>query len=162
AVDAAQPGDMMEAVLDLSAKRSWRASKSAAMTGLMALSFVAVVVPLVLVIYSVAVRGLAIAMQSFPDFFTAEIPNLSRRPGPGMGPAIVGTLMTTGAATLIAVPLGVLGAVYLHEYGKGGRFARLVRFMGTVMTGVPSIVMGLFVYVVWTLAFGFSAFGGAL
>ena len=52
--------------------------------------------------------------------------------------------MSTGCATLMAVPLGVLGAVYLQEYGKTNRFARLVRFMSTVMTGVPSIVMGLF------------------
>jgi phosphate transport system permease protein len=79
-----------------------------------------------------------------------------------MGPAILGTLMVTGAATLIAVPLGVLGAVYLHEYGLQNRFARLVRFMSTVMTGVPSIVMGLFIYVLWTLNFGYSAFGGSL
>src|SRR5258705_4358856 len=76
--------------------------------------------------------------------------------------AIIGTLIVTGAATLIAVPLGVLGAVYLHEYGRGGPLARLVRFMAMVMTGVPSIVMGLFVYVMWTMRFGYSAFGGAL
>jgi phosphate transport system permease protein len=56
----------------------------------------------------------------------------------------------------------VLGAIYLHEYGKQSKFARLVRFMAMVMTGVPSIVMGLFVYVVWTMRFGYSAFGGAL
>jgi phosphate transport system permease protein len=79
-----------------------------------------------------------------------------------MGPAILGTLLVTGAATLIAVPLGVMGAVYLHEYGRNNKFSRLVRFMTTVMTGVPSIVMGLFVYVIWTLSFGYSAFGGAL
>ena len=79
-----------------------------------------------------------------------------------MGPAILGTLLVTGAATLIAVPLGVLGAVYLHEYGVKNRFSRLVRFMATVMTGVPSIVMGLFIYVMWTLTFGYSAFGGSL
>lgn len=87
---------------------------------------------------------------------------MSRRPGPGMGPAILGTLLVTGAATLIAVPLGVLGAIYLHEYGGTRRFASAVRFLATVMTGVPSIVMGLFVYVMWTMRFGYSAFGGAL
>ncbi|HMG22788.1 MAG TPA: phosphate ABC transporter permease PstA, partial [Kofleriaceae bacterium] len=68
----------------------------------------------------------------------------------------------TGGATAIAVPLGILGAVYLHEYGGTGGFARLVRFMSTVMTGVPSVVMGLFVYLLWTMSFGYSAFGGAL
>jgi phosphate transport system permease protein len=79
-----------------------------------------------------------------------------------MGPAILGTILVTAGATVIAVPLGILGAVYLHEYGATSRFARVVRFMVTVMTGVPSIVMGLFVYVMWTMEYGYSAYGGAL
>ena len=148
--------------LDLSAKRNRRTAQSALMTGLMGASFVLVAVALGAVIWSVVLRGAAVAFRAFPAFFTHEIPIVSRRPGPGMGPAIVGTLMLTGAATLISVPLGVLGAVYLNEYGQKHRFARVVRFMATVMTGVPSIVMGLFVYVIWTLQFGYSAFGGAL
>ena len=68
-----------------------------------------------------------------------------------MAPAIVGTLLITGLATLMAVPLGILGAIYLHEYGGKGALARLIRFMSDVMTGVPSIVMGLFIYMIWTL-----------
>ena len=76
-----------------------------------------------------------------------------------MGPAILGTLLVTGGATLIAVPLGILGAIYLNEYGGTSKFARAVRFMAMVMTGVPSVVMGLFVYVMWTMNFGYSAFG---
>jgi phosphate transport system permease protein len=147
---------------DLSAKRSWRSVKSATMTGLMIASVLAVALPLVAVVSAVFGRGFVIAFRGFPDFFIKEIPMVARRAGPGMGPAILGTLLTSGAATLIAVPLGVLGAVYLHEYGVRSRFSRLVRFMATVMTGVPSIVMGLFIYVVWTLHFGYSAFGGAL
>jgi len=147
---------------DLRARLSWRSAKSVLMTILMGLSVLAVVVPLVWVVAELFGRGLAVALRGFPDFFVKEVPVVARRPGPGMGPAIVGTVMTTGAATLIAVPLGVLGAVYLHEYGVGDRFSRLVRFMATVMTGVPSIVMGLFIYVVWTLHFGYSAFGGSL
>ncbi len=62
----------------------------------------------------------------------------------------------------MAVPLGVLGAIYLHEYGGRGRLARLIRFMSDVMTGVPSIVMGLFIYTIWTLRFGLSGFAGSL
>ena len=147
---------------DLTAKRSWRSVKSATMTGLMVAAVFVVALPLVAVVWSVLGRGLAVAFRGFPDFFIQEIPSVARRAGPGMGPAILGTLLVTGAATLIAVPLGVLGAVYLHEYGVGNRFSRLVRFMATVMTGVPSIVMGLFIYVVWTLRFGYSAFGGSL
>ena len=66
-----------------------------------------------------------------------------------MAPAIIGTLVITGAAALIAIPLGVLGAIYLNEYGKEKPLARVIRTMSDVMTGVPSIVMGLFIYVVW-------------
>jgi phosphate transport system permease protein len=147
---------------ELTAKRSWRSVKSAAMTGLMVCAVLIVALPLVAVVSSVFARGARVAFHGFPDFFVKEIPIVSRRFGPGMGPAILGTLLATATATLIAVPLGALGAVYLHEYGVRNRFARLVRFMSDVMTGVPSIVMGLFVYVTWTLRFGYSAFGGAL
>lgn len=146
----------------LEARPSWRTTKNHVMTGLMLLAFVAVVVPLVAVMASVISRGLGITFSDFPAFFTSEVPQISRRFGPGMGPAIVGTLLVTGGATLISVPLGVLGAVYLHEYGGASAFARVVRFMATVMTGVPSVVMGLFVYITWTLRFGYSAFGGSL
>ena len=70
--------------------------------------------------------------------------------------------MITAAAAAIAIPLGILGAVYLHEYGRQSKPARLVRFLATVMTGVPSIVMGLFIYIVFTLRFGLSGLGGSL
>lgn len=148
--------------LDLRRKRSWRSTKSTLMTLLMGAAVVAVVIPLAAVLWSVISRGAGVMFKDFPAFFTAEVPLISRKAGPGMGPAIVGTLLSTGGATLIAVPLGILGAVFLHEYGGGSKFAKLVRFMTTVMTGVPSIVMGLFVYLTWTLRFGYSAFGGAL
>ncbi len=148
--------------LDLTSKRNWRSVKSAGMTGLMVCAVLIVALPLAAVVASVIARGARIVFHAFPAFLVREIPIVSRRPGPGMGPAILGTVLATGVATLIAVPLGVLGAVYLHEYGAKNRFARLVRFMSDVMTGVPSIVMGLFVYVTWTLRFGYSAFGGAL
>jgi phosphate transport system permease protein len=148
--------------LDLRAKPSWRTTKNAIMLTLMAAAVLCVAIPLVAVLWSVISRGAVVAFQHFPDFFTETIPVVSRRAGPGMGPAILGTLLVTGGATLIAVPLGILGAVYLHEYGGNHQFARLVRFMSTVMTGVPSVVMGLFVYLLWTLSFGYSAFGGAL
>jgi phosphate transport system permease protein len=148
--------------IDLSPKRGWRQVKSVTFTVLMALSFVLVLVPLCLVLITLLQKGLAVVTNDFPKFLTEDIPITSRSTGPGMGPAIVGTLLITGAATVMAVPLGILGAVYLNEYGGQNRFARFVRFMSYVMAGVPSIVMGLFVYVVWTLRFKFSAFGGAI
>jgi phosphate transport system permease protein len=151
-----------EIAADLASRPTWRSTKSAAMTGLMAAAFLLIALPLTAVLWSVFSRGAGIAFKDFPAFFTHTVPLISRRAGPGMGPAIVGTLLCTGGATLIAVPLGVLGAIYLNEYGGRSPFARVVRFMAVVMTGVPSIVMGLFVYVVWTMRFGYSAFGGAL
>jgi phosphate transport system permease protein len=147
---------------DLRARPSWRTVKNRLMIGLMFAAVGLVAIPLVAVLWSVIERGAAVAFQHFPAFFTETIPVVSRAPGPGMGPAILGTLLVTGGATLIAVPIGILGAVYLHEYGGNNHLARLVRFMTTVMTGVPSVVMGLFVYLIWTLQFGYSAFGGAL
>ncbi len=122
-------------------------------------SVVVAVIPLALVIGYVLVKGIG---QLTPDWFTKDLPAVTRRAGGGMGPAIVGTLLITGVAAAMSVPLGVLGAIYLHEYGGRGRLARLIRFMADVMTGVPSIVMGLFVYTIWTIAHGLSAFGGAL
>ena len=155
------PGDPVLA-LSLRPRRSWRTVKSFAMSCAMFAAFVLISIPLLAILYSLFSKGAAVAFKGFPDFFTSEIPVVSRRPGPGMGPAILGTLLVTGGATAIAVPLGILGAIYLHEYGVKSKFARLVRFLAMVMTGVPSIVMGLFVYVVWTMKFGYSAFGGAL
>ena len=80
----------------------------------------------------------------------------------GIGPAILGTIEITAVAALMAVPLGVLGAIYLNEYGGKGVLARLIGFFSDVMTGVPSIVMGLFLFSIWVLHFGFSGFAGAL
>jgi phosphate transport system permease protein len=152
----------LRAGLDLRPRRNWRSTKNILGIVLMALCVIAIMIPLAAIIYAVIDKGADVAFKAFPDFFTKTVPIISRKPGPGMGPAIVGTLMVTGGATLIAVPLGILGAVYLNEYGNNSKFARLVRFMAMVMTGVPSIVMGLFVYIVYTVRFGYSAFGGSL
>jgi phosphate transport system permease protein len=71
----------------------------------------------------------------------------------GVYHGIVGTLLITGFATLISVPIGLLTAVYLVEYGRG-RLARAVTFVVDVMTGIPSIVAGLFAYALFVLVFG--------
>lgn len=129
-------------------------------TGLMLVALLLAVIPLGLVCYTVIVKGSGVLSVTF---LTEDIPNSYRRFGGGMGPAIVGTLVITGAAALMAVPLGVLGAVYLNEYGKQRLLARVIRTMADVMTGVPSIVMGLFIYVTWVVVTGTtSGFAGAL
>jgi len=123
------------------------------------LSALVAAVPLAFVITYLVQRGIGIVDW---NFLTDDIPISSRLPGPGMGPAILGTLLTTGAATLLAVPLGVLAAVYLNEYGGKGRLAATIRFVSDVMAGVPSIVMGLFIYTVWVLRYGQTGIAGAL
>ncbi len=83
----------------------------------------------------------------------------------GMQPAIVGTFLTVLGASALAIPLGIMGAVYLNEYGKRNRLANFIRFMTDVMTGVPSVVMGVFIYSIWVLRFGVegkSAFAASL
>ena len=144
---------------DLAARRSRRSVTNSLMTVLMALAVVAVLIPLVAVLYTVVSKGASVL--SF-DFLTKDIPIVTRQKGPGIGPAIVGTLLITTVAAVMAVPIGILGAVYLNEYSAGGRFGQIVRFMATVMTGVPSVVMGLFVYITYTLRFKQNAFGGSL
>jgi phosphate transport system permease protein len=130
-----------------------------AFTGLVFACVAVAAVPLVAIVYYVLQKGGGIMSV---DFLTKDIPILTRSIGPGMGPAIVGTLVITGAATAMAVPLGILAAVYLNEYGRKNRLATVIRTMSDVMTGVPSIVMGLFIYTIWVLRYGLSGFAGAL
>lgn len=150
--------DLERALIDSTMPRARRVRNRLASIW-MAGAVVVAVIPLALVVGYVLFRGVGLLSW---DWFTRDLPARTRVAGGGMGPAIVGTLLITFAAAVMAVPLGILGAVYLHEYGGKGRLARLIRFMADVMTGVPSIVMGLFVYTVWTLTFGLSGFGGAL
>jgi phosphate transport system permease protein len=118
------------------------------------------VIPLALVVWEVIAKGLDVMSW---QFLTTDIPNSYRRHGPGMGPAIVGTLLITGFAALLAIPLGVFGAIYLNEYGKQKPLARAIRTMADVMTGVPSIVMGLFIYTGFVVVVGAkTGFAGAL
>lgn len=129
-------------------------------TGAIVLALIVAIVPLGLVVYSVIAKGGGVMSL---DFLSEDISISVRRSGGGMGPAIVGTLIITGMAALMAIPLGVLGAIYLNEYGKQKPLARLIRMLANVMTGVPSIVMGLFIYTIWVLAFEErTGFAGAL
>jgi phosphate transport system permease protein len=85
-------------------------------------------------------------------FFTESLRNVVGEGG-GAVHAILGTLIITGLATALAVPIGILTAVYLREYG-GGRLAAAVTFFVDVMTGIPSIVAGLFAYALFALFLG--------
>jgi phosphate transport system permease protein len=107
-------------------------------------AFLVALVPLIAIVAYVFQRGLEVLDW---NFVTQSIPISDRITGGGMGPAVVGTLVITGAAALMAIPLGILGGIYVNEYGGSNPLARLIRFLAEVMTGVPSVVMGLFVYV---------------
>ena len=89
-------------------------------------SMVLALVPLIWLVVWVVRKGGDVFSWSF---LTTDIPITERTIGGGVGPAVVGTLLITGAATLLAVPLGVLGGIYLNEYGAPGKFARVIRFL---------------------------------
>ncbi len=150
-------GDGHLSILDATLDRSRKVRDRLASAWLVG-SFVVVAIPLVLIVGYVVQKGITTISW---DFLTGPIDPSRRRLG-GIGPAIVGTALITLGATAMAVPMGVLGAIYLHEYGGKGRLASVIRFMSDVMTGVPSIVMGLFVYTIWVLVFGTSGFAGSL
>jgi len=112
-------------------------------------------IPLVLVVWYVAKRGLSAWSGSF--FTTDPTGAFLGNPG-GIKSALLGTLEIVALASVIAIPTGISVAVYLVEYGKQTVFARTVRYFIDVMTGVPSIVFGLFVYIVLILGGGFGGF----
>lgn len=144
---------------DLREPPSWRRSKNRIATALLVLAPVLVLVPLGFVLFTVIAKGASVISWSF---LTSSIPpSVVPANVGGIGPAVLGTIEITALATVMAVPLGVLGAIYLHEYGGNRPLARLIGFMADVMTGVPSIVMGLFIFSIWVLHFGFSGLAGA-
>jgi phosphate transport system permease protein len=140
--------------------RMWRAAIYAAC--------VLAILPLASVVWTLVSKG---SSRLDGDFFNSSMNNIGARDaGGGAYHAIIGTLEQVGIATILAVPLGVLGAIYLVEYGRG-KFALTVRFFVDVMTGIPSIVAGLFVLSFWVLVVSpwfnggqprFSGFAAAL
>jgi phosphate transport system permease protein len=146
--------------VDLREPAGWRRAKNQIATTLMWVAFVFALIPLGFVLYTVIAKGAsAISWQ----FLTGSPipPNVLPIGVGGMGPAVLGTIEITALAALMAVPLGILGAIYVNEYGGNRLLARVVRFMADVMTGVPSIVMGLFIFSIWVLHFGYSGLAGA-
>ena len=144
---------------DLREPAGWRRTKSRIATAAMWLTFVTAIVPLGFVLYTVIARGASIISW---QFLTSAIPfNVAPAGEGGMGPAVLGTIEITALSAVMAVPLGVLGAVYLNEYGGSNWLSKFIGFMADVMTGVPSVIMGLFIFSIWTLHFGFSGLAGA-
>ena len=133
------------------------------MRGSLVAGFVVAMVPLVLVVYYLIYRG--ISSWSWKFFTTDPNGNFLGYPG-GVRSAILGSIEIMLLASAIAIPLGIGVAVYLIEYGKDHPFAVTVRYLTDVMTGVPSIVFGLFIYIVLVVSHiggsGFAGWKGAL
>ncbi|MEO3826982.1 phosphate ABC transporter permease PstA [Actinomadura sp. B10D3] len=139
-----------------------RRLKDRAVQGLVYLAFALALVPLLSVLWTVVVNG---AGRLDPTFFQFSMNAVSGSdPGGGAYHAIIGTLEQVAITSLIAVPIAVLTAIYLVEYAGSGRLGKVISFTVDVMTGIPSIVAGLFVLALWLLTFGFafSGFAGSL
>jgi phosphate transport system permease protein len=122
-----------------------RRRKDKFMRALLGVATAVALVPLVLIIYYLIYKG---AGQWSGRFFTTDPNgNFLGYPG-GIRSAILGTVEIVALATAISVPLGIGVALYLVEYGKKSLFANVIRYFVDVMTGVPSIVFGLFIYIV--------------
>lgn len=126
-----------------------RKAKDRLVTALVSAAFVVALLPLISLIGTTVVNGLPAFLT--PTFFTESQRNVVGAGG-GALHAIVGTLLITGVAALISVPIGLLAAIYLTEYGRG-RLAQGITFFVDVMTGIPSIVAGLFAFALFSLIF---------
>jgi len=176
----------LRAALNGGTLRRSRRVRNTAASVMMVVSFLLVAAPLVVMGANVVSKGISVVLTA--DWWSKPIPSDVGRADLagnedlanlgfgddsgadtsvqlGMQPAIVGTLITVLTSSLMAIPLGVLGAVYLNEYGGNRRLAKVIRFMTDVMVGVPSVVMGVFIYSIWVLRYGTdgkSAFAASL
>ena len=116
----------------------------------------AAIIPLTWIVIYVIIRGFG----AWDLAFFTELPQLFGDGG-GVRSGIVGTLVIVGLATLMGVPMGIMAGIYLAEYGDN-RLGGVIRFMADTLTGVPSIVVGLFAFGVVVVNFGYSAFAGAV
>jgi phosphate transport system permease protein len=127
------------------------------MTVLLALVMAATAAMLAWVLVYVAGQGLK---YLGPSFFTTTPPGDPSQVGGGYANSIIGTLIIVGIATVISVPLGLAAAVAIAEYG--GRLAAVAGFLTDVLVGIPTIVIGAFIWAIWVTHFGFSGLAGAI
>lgn len=130
-------------------------------TAVVSAAFVVALLPLISLLFTVLVNGIG---RLDVEFFSSSMRNIVGAGG-GASHAITGTLLITLTATIISVPIGLMTSIYLVEYGNNGRLGRAITFFVDVMTGIPSIVAGLFAYAVFVIFFGAgysSGFEGAI
>jgi phosphate transport system permease protein len=136
---------------------TWRKSKNAGMTLLMATFTLAVLVPLVLIFVHIVRMGFSAI--NFDFFF--QIPKPTGETGGGMANGIVGSGILIALASTLGIPIGIFGAIYLSEYG-GSRISNVIRFAADVLSGIPSIITGMVAYTLLVVPMhGFSALAGA-
>jgi phosphate transport system permease protein len=132
---------------------------SAAMTGVAGVMSVIAMVPLLSVLVMLIWRG---GQRLSPELFT-QLPPAAKMSGGGIGNALVGTLLMIGIAALLSVPFGILAAVFLAEFGPASKTASVVRFVVKVLSGLPSVLAGLFAYAAVVIVTGrYSAPAGGI
>ncbi|MFC5219329.1 phosphate ABC transporter permease PstA [Streptomyces coerulescens] len=138
-----------------------RQAKDRTATSLIFVAFLLAAIPLVSIIYETIKRGVKVLDGYFLSHSMGLVSDTE--PGGGIYHALLGTLEQVGIATVISVPIGVLTAIYLVEYGRG-KLAKAITFFVDVMTGIPSIVAGLFILSLWIiiLDMGYSGFAGSM
>ena len=150
-------------VIDFDKFRPTRSSENARkrkdyfMTGLIGLAFVIACLPLISVLWTTVVNGLKRLNLNFLSYNMTGVVGGNPTPSGGYGGvlhAIIGTLEITGGAMVISIPIGIMCAVYLVEYAHGGKLAMTISLLVDVMSGIPSIVAGLFAFSMFTIVFG--------
>ncbi|MDQ0378360.1 phosphate ABC transporter permease PstA [Amycolatopsis thermophila] len=138
-----------------------RKAKNMLATVLVWLSFLIAVAPLVWVLYTVIANG--IKRIPYTNWWSQDFGSvLSDEVGGGVLHAIIGTLQQGLMCAIISVPLGLLVAIYLVEYGRNSRLAKITTFMVDILSGVPSIVAALFIYALWITTLGLPRSGFAV
>jgi phosphate transport system permease protein len=143
---------------EIAAYTAKRRRRSAVATTALGIVMVGVLVVLAWVLLYVAAQGFS-ALS--PAFFLSNPPGNPSAPGGGFANGIIGSLIIVGLASLMSMPIGILAAIYLAEYGRG-RWSNSVSFFTDVLIGIPTIVTGAFVYTIWVIHFGFSGFAGSI
>lgn len=135
-------------------KSSSRAIKNVIATVIVWTAFGIAMIPLAWILFTVITKGGHMMLES--QWWTNSQSGVNPRDaGGGAAHAVQGTLIQGLVTSLIAVPIGVLTAIYLVEYGRG-RLARAVSFMVDILTGVPSVVAALFIFAIWVTTFGWQ------
>jgi phosphate transport system permease protein len=145
--------------IDLKKRFRLRSFLSNGLDALVALMTCAAIVPLISVIYMVLSHGAV----NFRPAMLWELPPAAGMQGGGFGNALLGTLILVGLGSLVSVPVGILTAIYLTEYSRGSKSARLIRFSAKILSGLPSILAGVFIFgVLVATTKTFSAVAGGL